>query len=297
MKPIDRRAALALLAGLPAAFAAGPAPISVPLSYDKDGRPTVPVGINGKGPFALVADTAAGGTALTPGLVQELGLAEDASQRVSVRGASGTASVQAYNLESLSVGSLEVRPARATSLPNGDISDSRGVLGAGTFASGRLEFDFAAGRLNAGPSHGAAPSGYTAVKAQVAHRILHIIPAKIGGIELPALIDSGARATLGNTKLMQALGFSENDARLIPESRPSGATGHVMRTWTGGRFTMEVAGDTTLAQSVIFAELPVFAPLGLDEGPSLLLGIDALRRFDAVAIDYPRAEVQFRPRA
>ena len=142
MKPIDRRAALSLLAGLPAAFAAVPAiaraGVSVPLSYDKDGRPTVPVGINGKGPFALVADTAAGGTALASDLVQELGLAPDTNAQVAVRGASGTAAVQSYNLESLTVGALEVRPARGTSLPNSGISDSRGVLGAGTFASGRL---------------------------------------------------------------------------------------------------------------------------------------------------------------
>ena len=40
----------------------------------------------------------------------------------------------------------------------------------------------------------------------------------------------------------------------------------------------------------------MFGPLGLDEGPALLLGIDTLRRFGAVAVDYPRSEVQFRPR-
>lgn len=294
MQPIDRRAALTLLAGLPAAFAAAPAPISVPLSYDKDGRPTVPVGINGKGPFALVADTAAGGTALTPGLVQELGLVADTGSHVAVRGASGTSTVQAFNLENLSVGALEVRPARATSLPNGAISDSRGVLGAGTFANGRLEFDFAAGRLNAGPSV-ATPSGFRAIKAQVVHRIFHIVPAKIGDREVPALIDSGARGTLANLKMMQALGYSEADPRLTLEARPSGATGHVMRTWTGASADVVVGGQMLAGQKLIFAELPVFEPLGLDDGPSLLLGIDSLRRFDAVAIDYPRAEVQFRP--
>jgi len=40
----------------------------------------------------------------------------------------------------------------------------------------------------------------------------------------------------------------------------------------------------------------VFQALGMADKPGLILGIDALRKFDALAIDYPRAEVQLRPR-
>lgn len=298
MTAISRRAALTGLASL-SAFTCGPASAasaSVPLSYDKDGRPTVPVGINGKGPFTLVADTAAMGTALTPALIEELGLASDPGMRVAVQGASGTAAVQMYNLDKITVGQLTHSPARATNLPNAGISDSLGVLGADTFARGRLEFDFKAGRLNAGESPGATPAGFTAIKGRTVHRIFYIVPARVGGIEVPALVDSGARGTLGNTRLMAALGYSETDSRLIAESRPSGATGHTMRTWTGNRQSLDLAGQTFMAQAITYAELPVFQPLGLDEGPALLLGIDSLRGFDSVAIDYILGEVQFRPR-
>lgn len=296
MIDISRRAALTLLAGAPLTLAAAAPGASVPLGYDKDGRPTVPVTINGKGPFTLVTDTAAGGTALTQALVEELGLASDPDANVALRGASGQTSVQLYSLDSLVVGSIEVRPARATSLPHGAISDSRGVLGADTFARGRIEYDFASGRLNAGESRGATPAGFTAVKARMTHRIFAIIPGKVGALDVPALVDSGARATLANVKMMKALGYAEDDPRLTLEAKPAGATGHVMRTWTGGKADVEVGGQVLREQKLVFAELPVFQPLGLDEGPSLLLGIDSLRRFDAVAIDYPMAEVQFRPR-
>lgn len=297
MKPIDRRTALAMLAGLPAAFAAAPAApaASVPLSYDKDGRPTVPVGLNGKGPFALVADTAAGGTALTPALAQELGLVADTGSQVAVRGASGTSAVQAFNLDSLNVGALEIRPARATSLPNAGISDSRGVLGADTFAKGRVEFDFAAGRLTASGS-GAPPAGYTVLKPRFVHRLLPIITASLGGIETPALVDTGARATLVNAHLMQALGYAPGDPRLTVEERPAGATGHVLRSYLGGSASLTYGGLTFPDQKLVFIDTPIFAVLGMGDGPGLILGIDSLRRFDAVAVDYPRAEVQLRPR-
>jgi hypothetical protein len=170
------------------------------------------------------------------------------------------------------------------------------VLGADTFAGRRLEFDFTGGRLNAGPAPAALPATFTAVAAETVHRTFFIIPATVGGVAVRALVDSGARATLANRKLMQAMGYAEDDARLKAESGPAGATGHVMRTWTGAAADLTVGGERLAGQKLVFAELPVFAPLGLDEGPSLLLGIDSLRRFGAVALDYTRAEVQFRPR-
>lgn len=297
MTPVSRRYALTILGASPFALGAGAPASSVPLGYDKDGRPTVPVGVNGKGPFPLVADTAAGGTALTPALAQELGLAADPNANVAVRGASGQTAVQLFNLESLGVGGFEVKPALATSLPNAGISDSRGVLGADVFLkAGRVEFDFDAARLSLGPGAAAAPDGWTAVKATMTRRIFAIVPARVGDIEVPALIDSGARGTLANVKLMKALGYAEDDRRLTLEAKPAGATGHVMRTWLGAAHPLSVAGQAFAAQKLIFAELPVFQPLGLDEGPSLLLGIDSLRRFGAVAIDYPRGEAQFRVR-
>ncbi|MBX7247513.1 MAG: aspartyl protease family protein [Caulobacteraceae bacterium] len=300
MPSISRRTAVSLLAAAPLSLTAAPSragTATVPLGYDKDGRPTAPVLINGKGPFSLVADTAAGGSALTPALAQELKLAADPNADVAVRGASGQSSVQLFNLDSLKVGDFEVKPAFATSLPNAGISDSRGVLGADVFLrAGRVEFDFEAGRLSLGESRAPASPGWSALKAELTRRIFAIVRARVGDIELPALVDSGARGTLANLKLMAAMGYAQDDARLALEAKPTGATGHVMRTWTGASARVDLAGQVLADQRLVFAELPVFGPLGLDEGPALLLGIDTLRRFGAVAVDYPRSEVQFRPR-
>lgn len=296
MNALNRRTALTLLASLPLGLAAAaPAALAMtaPLTYDKDGRPTVPVSINGKGPFLLVTDTGAGGTVLTTSLVQELALSPDAGHGAQIQGASGATQVRLFSLDSLKVGDLVVSPARATELPNGGISDSLGVLGADTFARGRIEYDFAGGRLTARES-GAAPAGFTAIAAQMLHRVLAVIPARLGGVETSALIDTGARATLANAKMMQALGYAPGDPRLTVEDKPTGATGHVMRSYLGGSADLVVGGQTFVGQKLVFVDLPVFQALGMADKPGLILGIDALRKFDAVAIDYPRGEVQLR---
>lgn len=298
MKALTRRTAFSLLAILPAGMAAA-APVepamSTPLGYDIAGHPTVQVGINGKGPFRLVTDTAASGTVLTSALISELGLAADADAGGALRGASGTAHVRLFELDRLTVGDLVVSPARATELPHSGVSDSLGVLGADTFARGRIEYDFAGGLLKASAS-GATPAGFTAIQAQLLHRVLAVVPARLGGVETPALVDTGARATLANAKMMKALGYAPGDPRLTFEEKPTGATGHVMRSYLGGAADLVIGGQTFAGQQLVFIDLPVFQALGMADKPGLILGIDALRKFDALAIDYPRAEVQLRPR-
>jgi hypothetical protein len=47
--------------------------------------------------------------------------------------------------------------------------------------------------------------------------------------------------------------------------------------------------DVTLA----FASAQIFRELGYDKRPAILLGIDALRSFDKVSIDFARRKVRF----
>jgi hypothetical protein len=44
---------------------------------------------------------------------------------------------------------------------------------------------------------------------------------------------------------------------------------------------------------VAFAEVPPFKKFGLDKKPALLLGMDAMRSFRRVEIDFPNRQVRF----
>lgn len=69
------------------------APVCGPTRRDKIGRIWAPVLINGQGPFRLVLDTGASGSAVNARVAQILGLAPDAAQSVLLRGVTGCVAV------------------------------------------------------------------------------------------------------------------------------------------------------------------------------------------------------------
>lgn len=288
-------AAIAVAAAAPAMSTPAAPTASVSLNFDRDGRPTAPVDINGKGPFTLVVDTAAQRSALARPVIDSLGLGGDSSGQAAVQGASGTSSVNFFTLDSIGFGGLLKQNAVAAELPNASVSDSQGVLGADVFGGQRVEFDFAGRRLSISGS-GATPAGFIPVPVRFVHGTFAVVPVRIGGVEAMAVVDTGARYTLANSKLMAALGYAEGDSRLSVEEKPMGATGHVMKTFHGARLDIALGGQTFAGAPLVFSDLPVFQPLGLADQPALILGIDVLGRFDALAIDYPRSELQLRPR-
>ena len=287
--------AAALAVAAPAVSAPADPATSVALSVDRGGRPTAAVTINGEGPFELVVDTAAQRSTLTQPVIERLGLVRDQNTHGAVQGASGTTGASIYTLDTVALGSLERRNAMAVSLPNTAVSDSDGVLGADIFGGQRAEFDFASRRLTVSAS-GATPAGFTSVPVRLVAGTFAIVPIRIGGVDAVAVIDTGARYTLANGKLMAALGYAEGDSRLTVEEKPMGATGHVMKTFHGAKLDIALGGQTFAGAPLVFSDLPVFKPLGLADQPALILGIDVLGQFDVVAIDYPRAELQLRPR-
>ncbi len=115
----------------------------------------------------------------------------------------------------------------------------------------------------------------------------------IDGVHAKALIDSGARRTVGNLALRDALGFKEGDARLmagtpLPSPRPQ-------PLWTAPVGAIDLGPVHIDKPGVAFSGLGFFKAIGLGDTPALLIGIDQLKRFRSVAIDYPRAELQIAP--
>ena len=57
---------------------------------------------------------------------------------------------------------------------------------------------------------------------------------------------------------------------------------------------LDLGGVAMRGMPIAFAPSPIFAQLGLAEKPALLLGMDALRLFDRVAVDFRARRVRFR---
>ncbi len=217
-----RRTLLAALAAAPfISTRANATTLSAPLTADDRGRPLADVRINDSGPFSLVIDTAAGGTVLNPLTIERLAL-QPTGQRARMQGASGAIEADLYNLERVEIAGLIRENIMALPTPPDSASAAQheGVLGMGVFANSRVEFDFAGGRLNIDTGADRAPLT-DAIHVEIRHRIFALAPITVAGVNATAVIDTGARATVANARLREALGFTDNDPRLR-EAEPIG---------------------------------------------------------------------------
>lgn len=267
----------------------------VPLTSDGQGRPTAPVTINGAGPFPMVIDTAAQRTGLGTDLVSKLSLKPVEGGGAVLHGASGQARMNLFRLDSIAIGSERRSGVVAIQLgAGGTTSAHAGVLGADTFAGKRLELDFEHGQLKVDESVG-VPSGFSSVPADFLVDTFVRVPVTIGGVAATAVIDTGAQHSVANSILMKMLGYTAGDPRLSSARTSGGATSHSIEMVSGGTANVKI-GDVTIDNvDLRFADLPVFHPLGMMDGPAIILGAEILKRMKAIAVDYRRKELQLRP--
>ena len=115
----------------------------------------------------------------------------------------------------------------------------------------------------------------------------------VDGVRAAAFIDSGADLSAGNQALFDALA-SRNPAY--------GEIGSIsLVDVTGG----ETSGSVTLVKKIqimelelsdcplVIADFKVFDVWGLTQRPALLIGMNFLRRFSKVSIDYGLKELRF----
>jgi hypothetical protein len=103
------------------------------------------------------------------------------------------------------------------------------------------------------------------------------------------VLDTGSQISMGNLALQRRL-------RRIPLKGPielTSVTGEKLSLnyHVAGRVRM--GGVVMSGLPVAFADIPPFAHFGLEDRPALMLGMDALRAFRRVEIDFPARRVRF----
>ncbi|MBS0461850.1 MAG: retroviral-like aspartic protease family protein [Proteobacteria bacterium] len=268
---------------------AAPTPVgSMGLHADGNGRMQADVLLDGRGPFRFTVDSAATGVAISQALAARLGLRTGGATQVT--GGIGHGSSQTVAVDTLRTDLFDLRGAPLPALP-GLAAD--GVLGMAPFAHGRIELDLTARTLIASPS-APTPAGFAAIAGELRHGIL-IVDVRIDGVPAKALVDTGAPYDIGNPQLQAALGLTPGDARLSPGGTFADGFGQERMVEQATPARIDIGAVTFARPAVRFADMPVFRTLGLDDGPALILGMDQLSRMGAIAIDFPRAELQLRP--
>jgi predicted aspartyl protease len=282
-------AAAAALAG--AAPPEAPSPSATPqadpstavldLGEDRHERMTVPVSIEGSGPYDFIVDTGAERTVIATDLAHRLSLSESGKTRVhSMTEVSDIATVL---IRTLDVGGKRYAGIQAPALERANLG-AEGMLGVDTLQSQRVSFDFPHNQMTVVASRKMEePWAEDAIVVTGRSRFGHLVlvDASVDGQKVWVIVDTGAQSTVGNSVLRRKL---EARHRL-------GATWSVtMVSVTGGN--VKLGGANVYGLPVAFADVHPFRQLGLMDRPALLLGMDALKLFDRVSVDFANRRVR-----
>jgi hypothetical protein len=273
-----------------------------PTRRDSIGRIWAPVYINGQGPFRLVLDSGANHSGITEQVAQALGLPEDGSHQVMLRGVTGSLAVPTVRVNSFTVGDLQTGTARLPIVTDA-LGGAEGVLGTDGMQNRRICIDFRHDLISITRSHGERPeAGYRVIPFETMRGNLLVVEASVGGIATKAIIDTGGQVTIANRALRQAL--DRRHTQLGKLTRIEGVTTDVQDADAISTPPLRMgSADATGSvleihyQDVSFGDMRIFEHWRLNDEPAMLVGMDALGLLDALVIDYRRHELQIRMRA
>lgn len=270
-----------------------PEPLYVaPTLRDRIGRVWAPVYINGKGPFRLVLDTGATGSAVLESVATHIGVPLESSS-IRLVGATGASVVPMIRVDSLEVGDLWL-DKRKLAIVEDVFGGAQGVLGADGLKDQRISIDFRNDQVSIRRSNAAAPSvGFTRVPVKIRRGHLLTFEVKLAGVRTRAILDTGAQATVGNTSLREAL--VRKSRRGVP-SDITGVTLHVQEGETFAAPPVTISNITIRGMRVTFGDIYIFDAWHMTDTPALLIGMDIIGMLDALVIDYKRKELHLRPR-
>lgn len=262
---------------------------------DRYDRLTIPVMIGGQGPFDFVVDTGADRTVLSEDVAQQLGLPP--GQDVLVQGITGSEMTRTVLAPEITLGSIVLKGLDLPVLPRERLGVD-GLLGVDALARRRLVMDFRERRLEILPASGAFKPltvGRDAfVNARDRYGRLVVIDANANSAPVAAFIDSGAGMSICNRALAESL-RSRGDWRTAGVSVPLyGVTSHQARGELRVLDSVRLGGLRVTDIPVLVSDLDLFEQWGMGDRPTILLGVNVLRLFSRVEMDYGRKRVMFR---
>ncbi len=296
MERLRSIAALTLLAfALPAmAQDEGPPPSDAPpaivRTFPSDDRMTIPILIDGKGPWNFIVDTGSQRTVVSKDLAERLSL--PTRQTVTIISMAGKAQTRTVAVPRLQYGNVIVDTIEAPVL-EADHMGAPGLLGLDSLHNRRLVINFRTSRMEIGNSRRAwRDPDAIIVEARRRKGQLILLHSDANGTKVNIILDTGTRISVGNLALMNKLIRKKRGAVPTPVSLLS-VTGETLNGLLGRVRQIRMGPIVMTDLLVMFADAPPFAELGLQDRPALLLGMDALQTFDRIAIDFGRGKVDF----
>lgn len=277
---------------LPAGQVAVPPPAESILALgDATNRMTVPVTIGSAGPYQFIIDTGAERTVISRELAVALGLSPGRDVRLTAM--TGTSNVGTVVIPSLTVSSIASKPIEAPALFSANLG-APGMLGIDTLSGHSLSIDFEKNSMTLRPSAKRGHSnveGDIVVQARSAYGQLIVTQAFYRGRRISVVIDTGAQVSMGNSALRARM---RHELKKVPEQITlTSVTGQSMLADYTQIERLDIGGVGFNQLPIAFADVAPFRKFGLTKQPALMLGMDALRLFRHVDVDFANREVRF----
>lgn len=269
---------------------------SVEAGRDRNNLLTIGVMINGKGPFRFVVDTGADSSVLADTTAVALGLVP--SGQVLVEGVVRTVQVGAVHIDQMAFGAVERRNLMLPLLPRGWLG-ADGFLGLDMLTDSLVTFGFREKTLTVERAHRSWFVSYTkvsenAVQAEGANGHLRALNCRIDGVRTSVFLDTGAEISVANPALFDAL-CTENigyalTARTV---QIAGVTGGALEGRVTAFRQIRIRDMLFTDGTLAVADMQIFRLWGLADKPALLIGMNFLRQFSRVSVDFARKEFVF----
>ena len=264
----------------------------VAIGKDIGDRMTVEVRVAGKGPYRFLVDTGAERTVISRQLARRLNL--ESGQVTKLHSVVGVNHVDTVYIPRLTVSSNTISVVDAPALEAAHIG-ADGMLGIDSLHAQRVMFDFKAKTMsitqaNVPPEK--VDGDTIVVRARSKKGRLIFTDARIDGRDVTVIIDTGSQVTIGNRALQRSLARAHMWRAPNPTEIVS-VTGERMQVQIVLVNQLQLDGLHLSNLAVAFADAHIFRQLKLDNKPALLLGMNAMRAFDRISIDFAAKKVRF----
>ncbi|WP_373491112.1 retroviral-like aspartic protease family protein [Parasphingorhabdus sp.] len=262
----------------------------IAIARDRLARMTVSVRIEDAGPYEFIIDTASQRTIVSREIAGALAL--DIEDEVTIVALAGSTVVQTVFVPSLTLGKRSYDGLISPTFRSANIG-ADGVLGLDSLQGQRILFDFLASHISVEDiSEPLRSRSLREIVVTARRRSGQLIftNATIAGVRTSVIIDTGGELSIGNRALQRRLRLKSS---AMEQTSLVDITGRSVQADYGIAEELLIGRARFGIIPIAFADIAPFRALGLDRKPALFLGMDALRTFDRVAIDFANRKIYF----
>ncbi len=265
-----------------------PTPIDLLTFGTAENRMTVPVSIGPSGPYPFIIDTGSERTVVSRELAGVLKLVS--GRRVRVTTMAGQSELGTYKLSDIRVSKISPDALEAPAVDATNLG-APGMLGIDALKGHSVSIDFDKNVMEVRTSKkrgfGGSPDDIV-IKAKNLYGQLIVTDARYRGKRISVVIDTGSPVTVGNLALLKRV-KTEKSLGIVSLQA---VTGQYLTADYRVIDSLDIAGVGFHQLPIAFADALPFKRFGLTDTPALMLGMDSLRLFRRVQIDFANREIR-----